>query len=418
MRRLVITFDRTGRARLGVAVVAFAIIAGGAGYYLGSSGTGGAGESGRPTQNGSSHKILYWYDPMVPQERYDHPGLSSMGMQTVPKYADEGGGEGERGTVRIDPARMQNLGVRIATASMGQIGARLDVPGTVDFNQRNVAVVQARASGFVQHVYGRAPGDIVGRGAPIVDLMVPEWAGAQREFLAVRGYRASLADASRQRMRLLGMPESLISRLERTGQVSPITTVTTPIGGAIQTLDARAGMTVGMGQTLAQVTSLDTVWLNAAVPEASAGEVRVGQWASADIAAFPERSFGGRIVAVLPTAQSDTRTITFRIELNNPRQMLRPGMFATVHLGQAVHTSLLVPTESVIRTGRRTLVILALSKGRYQPAEVTIGREDKGQSEVIAGLSPGERVVTSGQFLIDSEASLTGIPVRKIGAPR
>jgi Cu(I)/Ag(I) efflux system membrane fusion protein len=301
---------------------------------------------------------------------------------------------------------------------MGQIGARLDVPGTIDFNQRNVAVVQARTSGFVQRVYGRAPGDIVGRGAPIVDLLVPEWAGAQREFLAVRGYRASLTEASRQRMRLLGMPESLISRVERTGRVSAVTTVVTPVGGAIQTLDARAGMTVSMGQTLAQVTSLDTVWLNAAVPEARAGDIRVGQWTSADITAFPGMSFGGRVVAVLPTAQSETRTITFRVELNNPRLLLRPGMFATVHLGQAVHNALLVPSESVIRTGKRTLVIRSLPNGRYQPAEVSVGREENGQTEILAGLSPGEKVVTSGQFLIDSEASLTGLPVRKIGAPR
>jgi Cu(I)/Ag(I) efflux system membrane fusion protein len=416
MKRTIIftRWDRT--ERLAVGAVLIALLGGVAGYLLAPSGS--SQTQTQATQNGSARKVLYWYDPMVPQEKYDHPGLSSMGMQTIPKYADEGGGEGDQGTVRIDPARMQNLGARIATATMGQIGARLDVPGTIDFNQRNVAVVQARTSGFVQRVYGRAPGDIVGRGAPIVDLLVPEWAAAQREFLAVRGYRASLTEASRQRMRLLGMPESLISRVERTGRVNPVTTVATPVGGAIQTLDARAGMTVSMGQTLAQVTSLDPVWLNAAVPEASAGEIRVGQWASADITAFPNMSFGGRVVAVLPTAQSETRTITFRVELNNPRLLLRPGMFATVHLGQAVHGALLVPSESVIRTGKRTLVILALPSGRYHPAEVSIGREENSQTEILAGLSEGEKVVTSGQFLIDSEATLTGIPVRKIGVPR
>lgn len=416
MKRTIIftRWDRT--ERLAVGAVLIALLGGIAGYLLAPSRP--SQTQTQATQDGSSRKVLYWYDPMVPQEKYDHPGLSSMGMQTIPKYADEAGGQGDQGSIRIDPARMQNLGVRIATATMGQIGARLDVPGTIDFNQRNVAVVQARTAGFVQRVYGRAPGDIVGRGAPIVDLLVPEWAGAQREFLAVRGYRASLTEASRQRMRLLGMPEGLISHVERTGRVSPVTTVTTPVGGAIQTLDARAGMTVSAGQTLAQVTSLDTVWLNAAVPEASAGEIRVGQWASADLAAFPNMSFGGRIVAVLPTAQSETRTITFRIELRNPRLLLRPGMFATVHLGEATHAALLVPSESVIRTGKRTLVILALPGGRYQPAEVSVGRDENGQTEVVAGLSAGERVVTSGQFLIDSEATLTGLPVRKIGAPR
>ena len=188
-------WDRT--ERLTVGAVAIGLAGAAAGYLLAPASSPPA----QATQEGSSRKVLYWYDPMVPQEKYDHPGLSSMGMQTIPKYADEGGGA-DQGTVRIDPARMQNLGVRIATATVGQIGSRLDVPGTIDFNQRNVAVVQARAAGFVQRIYGRAPGDIVGRNAPIVDLLVPEWAGAQREFLAVRGYRPSLTDASRQRMRL------------------------------------------------------------------------------------------------------------------------------------------------------------------------------------------------------------------------
>src|SRR5439155_14770201 len=152
---------------------------------------------------------------MVPQEHYDQPGLSSMGMQTIPKYADEGG---EAAGVRIDPSQVQSLGIRIAAAEMGTIGSALDVPGTIDFNQRNVAIVQARSAGFVQRTYNRAPGDILPAGAPIADLLVPEWAGAQREFLTVRrlGY-GSLANASRQRMRLLGMPEDVIAQVERTG---------------------------------------------------------------------------------------------------------------------------------------------------------------------------------------------------------
>lgn len=415
MKRTVLFTRWDKRDRLAAGAVGIALASGLAGYLLAP---GPSARTETATEDGSTRKVLYWYDPMVPQEKYDQPGLSSMGMQTIPKYADEGGGGSDQGTVRIDPARMQNLGIRISTATMGPIGSRMDVPGTIDFNQRNVAVVQARTGGFVQRVYGRAPGDIVGRGAPIVDLLVPEWAGAQREFLAVRGYRASLAEASKQRMRLLGMPESLIARVERTGRVSSVTTVSTPVGGAIQTLDARAGMTVSAGQTLAQVTSLGTVWLNAAVPEASAGAIRVGQWASADVTAFPNMSFGGRVVAVLPTAQSETRTITFRIELNNPGLLLRPGMFATVHLGEAAHSALLVPSESVIRTGKRTLVILAFPQSHYQPAEVTTGREENGQTEILAGLSQGERVVASGQFLLDSEATLTGISVRKIGATR
>jgi Cu(I)/Ag(I) efflux system membrane fusion protein len=160
------------------------------------------------------------------------------------------------------------------------------------------------------------------------------------------------------------------------------------------------------------------VWLNAAVPEARAGEVRLGQTATADVAAFPGTPFSGRIVAILPTAQTESRTITVRVELPNLGLRLRLGMFATVHLGQAARAALVVPSEAVIRTGKRVLVMLALPGGRFRPAEVEIGRESKGQTEILAGLSAGEKVVASGQFLLDSEASLSGIPARPLAGDK
>jgi Cu(I)/Ag(I) efflux system membrane fusion protein len=410
---MIIINDRSTRARIGVALAALVLAAGGLGYYLGSSGGGTA--SSKVDQQGG-RKVLYYYDPMVPQEHYDHPGLSSMGMQTIPKYADEGG---EAAGVQVSPAEVQSLGVRTATAEMGTIGSSLDVTGTVDFNQRNVAIVQSRSGGFVQRTYNRAPGDLVSAGAPIADLLIPQWGGAQQEFLAVRklGDR-NLTAAARQRLRLLGMPDGVIARVERTGGTNGVVTISTPVGGAIQELDARPGMTVSAGQTLAQVTSLGTVWLNAAVPEARAAEVRLGQTATADVAAFPGTPFSGRIVAILPTAQAESRTITVRVELPNSGLRLRPGMFATVHLGQAARAALVVPSEAVIRTGKRVLVMLALPGGRFRPAEVEIGRESNGQTEILAGLSPGEKVVASGQFLLDSEASLSGIPARPLAGDR
>jgi Cu(I)/Ag(I) efflux system membrane fusion protein len=410
---MIIINDRSTRARIGVALAALALAAGGLGYYLGSSGNGSQSSQ---AQQQAGRKVLYYYDPMVPQEHYDHPGLSSMGMQTIPKYANEGG---QAAGVQVSPAEVQSLGVRTATAQMGTIGSSLDVTGTVDFNQRNVAIVQSRSGGFVQRTYNRAPGDLLSAGAPIADLLIPQWGGAQQEFLAVRklGDR-NLTAAARQRLRLLGMSDGVIARVERTGGTNGVVTISTPVGGAIQELDVRPGMTVSAGQTLAQVTGLGTVWLNAAVPEARAAEVRLGQTATADVAAFPGTPFSGRIVAILPTAQTDSRTITVRVELPNSGLRLRPGMFATVHLGQAARAALVVPSEAVIRTGKRNLVMLALPGGRFRPAEVEIGRESNSQTEILAGLSPGEKVVASGQFLLDSEASLSGIPARPLAGDR
>ena len=272
-------------------------------------------------------------------------------------------------------------------------------------------------AGFVQRVYARAPGDIVSAGAPIADLLVPSWGGAQAEYLAVRQSGGpALEAAARQRLRLLGMPDSLIEAVARDGRARTVVTVTTPQGGAIQTLDVRQGMTVSMGQTLAQVSGLGSVWLNAAVPEAMGGQVKVGQAARAELAAFPGEVFTGRVTAILPTTQIDSHTLQVRIELPNPAGRLHPGMFATVHLSGAAHPALFVPSEAVIRTGKRTLVMVAGDGGRFQPVEVQIGREDADRTEILAGLGEGQKVVASGQFLIDSEASLAGVQTRPLAS--
>jgi Cu(I)/Ag(I) efflux system membrane fusion protein len=245
---------------------------------------------------------------------------------------------------------------------------------------------------------------------------VPEWAGAQAEFLAGRRTgNTALTQAARQRLALLGMPMSTIASVEGSGRPHNIVTISTPTGGVIKTLGVRAGMTVTAGQTLAEINGLGTVWLNAAVPEAIAGSLRPGQPVQAMLAAFPGERLSGRISAILPETQIDSRTLTMRIELPNRGGRLRPGMFATVSFGGSARPALLVPSEALIRTGKRTLVMLALDKGRYRPAEVQTGRESGDNTEILGGLSEGEKIVASGQFLIDSEASLSGVQARPIG---
>ena len=401
-------------SRWRAALLGTLIVAGGGGYWLGQRGGEAAPTAGTAAEG---RKILYYYDPMFPQQKFDKPGKSPfMDMQLEPKYADEGAaGAGVATGVTIDPSAMQNLGIRIVAARMGSLAKTLNVAGSIDFNQRDVAIIQARSGGFVSRVYGRAPGDVVQAGAAIADVQLPEWGGAQTEFLSVKRLgRPALTLAARQRLRLMGMSDGLIASVERSGRTNGTATITTPISGVIQTLDARAGVTLAIGQTLAQVSGLRTVWLNGAVPEAQSGSVRIGQAATATLAAFPGESFGGRVIAILPTAQTDSRTLTVRIELDNVQGRLRPGMFASVALGGDARPALLIPGEAVIRTGTRTLVMLATGDGRYHPAEVRVGREGGGQTEVLQGLGVGEKVVASGQFLLDSEASLTGIAVRPL----
>lgn len=400
--------------RLGIAVGAL---------FLVGTGVGGGlviaqrvdGAADVTTDGGGEREILYWYDPMIPNERYPGPGKSSMNMDTIPRYADEGGDSATPG-VRIDPALTQNLGVRYATARRGDLEGDLSATAILDYNERDIAVVQSRADGFVQRVYNRAPGDVIVAGAPLVDLLIPSWGGAQTEYLAVRGTGNSpLIQAARQRLILLGMSETLITSVERSGRPRNTITITSPTGGVIKTLGVRAGMSVTQGMTLAEINGLATVWVNAAIPEALASQLRAGQSVGVALAAFPGERFTGRLTALLPELVGDSRTVTGRIEMTNRGGRLRPGMFGRITFGGGSTSALLVPTEAVIRTGERDIVMLALPEGRYRPAEVRIGREAGGQTGILAGLGEGERIVASGQFLIDSEASLSGVTARPIG---
>jgi Cu(I)/Ag(I) efflux system membrane fusion protein len=337
-----------------------------------------------------------------------------MNMTLIPKYADETPGTPG---VQIDPARAQNLGVRLATAERGALPSGVSATGVIAFNERDVAVVQAKAAGFVQRVYARAPGDTLAAGAPLTDLLVPEWSGAQGEYLAVqRTGNAALIQASRERLKLLGMPPALIEAVEKTGRVRNVVTVSTPSGGVIKTLGVRNGMTVTAGQTLAEINGLSRVWLNASIPEAMAGQIRPGESVTATLAAYPGETFNGRVTAILPQTDAASHTLTARVDLPNPGGRLRPGMFALAQFGGMSQPALLVPSEAVIRTGARSLVMVAQAGGRYTPAEVRIGRERDGRTEILAGLSEGEKVVASGQFLLDSEASLSGIQARPIAS--
>ncbi|QAX85448.1 efflux RND transporter periplasmic adaptor subunit [Pseudomonas sp. DTU12.3] len=382
-----------------------------AGYWFAQQRLGSdEGAVVEPSRNApDAGKALYWYDPMYPQQKFDKPGKSPfMDMQLVPRYASA---TSDRAAVSIDPGLTQNLGLRFATVTRGVFDSSLDVSGVLAFNERDVAVIQARTPGFVERVYAHAPGDVLKANAALADILVPEWAAAQTEFLALKGFGDSeLLAAARQRLRLTGMPAALIAQVERNGKVQPHLTLTSPIAGVLQALNVRTGMTVAAGETLATVNGLSSVWLAVAVPESEAGSISVGQAVEAQFPAFAGIKINGKVSAILPQTNADSRTLQVRVELPNPEERLRPGLTAQVRLHPTTGPSQLwVPSEAVIRTGRRTLVMLAEDAGRYRPVQVQIGQESDGRTAIVAGLEEGQKVVTSGQFLLDSEASLKGI---------
>ncbi len=359
----------------------------------------------------AERQVLFWYDPMVPTQKFDKPGKSPfMDMQLVPRYADEGGTAGAAG-VSVSPQAQQSLGLRVAKAETRRFGTTVDAVGTVMLNERDVAIVQARSAGFVEKVFARAPGDVVAAGAPLAELLHPEWLAAQQEYLAVRDTGdAALTRAARQRLVLLGLPAALLQQVERSGQPQALSLVTAPIGGLISELMVRQGMTVSAGMTLARINGLATVWVEAAVPEAQSAGVQRGQRAEVRLAALPGTVLGGTVGAVLPEANLASRTLRVRIELPNPGLRLRAGQFAQVALqGAATADAVVVPAEAVIRTGRRALVYLLDAPGRYRPVEVQTGAEQDGFIVIRQGVAAGQQVVASSQFLIDSEASLQGL---------
>lgn len=366
-------------------------------------------------------KALYWYDPMVPQQHFDHPGKSPyMDMQLVPKLADTAGAD--TGTVRIDPRQVQSLGIRTARAERGLLTPTVRTTGTLAFDERAVTVVQSRVPGIVEQLLVRSPLAMVKQGQPLLTLIAPDWTAAQEEYLALRRTHSaglnSVRDAARGRLVLLGMGEAQIRAIESSGRAQTRITIGAPRAGVIAELGVREGATIAAGAPLLTINGLDSVWMNAAIPETQIARVTAGSKAKAELPAFPGESFDGTIEVLLPDVDATTRTLTARIVLPNPQHRLAPGMFARVEIASAARSidSVLIPSEAVIATGTRQVVIVDAGEGRFRAQEVRIGDEADGRTSVLEGLHDKDAVVLSGQFLIDSEASLTGTLARLEGS--
>jgi Cu(I)/Ag(I) efflux system membrane fusion protein len=442
------------KKQIGIVVAAVAALAGAAGmYWLGpqraadlpAASTGGGAPS--PTQRGSlsvaegeeatrrhmrtgvkagdvdpanGRKVLYYHDPMVPGNKFDKPAKSPfMDMMLVPVYAD---GDTDQGKVTVSPRIQQNLGVRTALVTETMLSPQLAAVGAIAFNEREQAVIQARASGFVERLHVRATFDRVARGQALAELYVPDWVAAQQEYLAVRRLQgadiAPLVEGAKSRMRLAGMTEEQIRGIEASGRTNPRTTVIAPAAGLVTEIGAREGMAVMPGATLFRINGFSTVWANAEVPESQAALVRPGARVRAQTPATPGTVYEGRVQALLPDVNATTRTLKARVELANPRGLLVPGMFVSMNFtDMRTERSIVVPTEALIHTGKRSVVIVAEDNGRFRPVEVQAGIETGGQTEIKKGLLPGQRVVVSSQFLIDSEASLKGVEARLNNEP-
>jgi Cu(I)/Ag(I) efflux system membrane fusion protein len=350
-------------------------------------------------------EVLYWYDPMYPNTRFDKPGKSPfMDMDLVPRYRDEGLGEG----ILIDPAMTQNLGVGTVRAKAGTLSMSGEYAASVAFNGYLTARVQPRADGFVSKTYALFPGDTVAEGDPIADITVPEWASDQSDYLLLRKQKADpgIIRGVREKLRLSGMPEEMLKEIDKSGRIQTTLKVGSPIAGVLTGLDVYVGMNADKGMTLAVVQGFDPAWVEALVPEKdillATGKARI------TLPAYPGRVFPSSQSKVLPKADPGSRSVPMRFLVPNPDGLLIPGLTARVSLRATGGQGVLIPLQSLIDLGDEQRVITRAPDGSFVPKLVMAGPSSDGQVLILEGLSEGDEVVANGLFLIDSEANLRG----------
>jgi Cu(I)/Ag(I) efflux system membrane fusion protein len=352
-------------------------------------------------------KPQYWYDPMHPAEHFDKPGKSPfMDMQLVPKYAKDAA----PGSIAVDSRVVENLGLRLAKVEQGSFARLVDTVGSVAVDEHRIEAVQVRQPGWVERLDVRAVGDSVRRGQLLAGIYSPDLLATQQEFLIALGSNdPQLIEAARRRLALFGLSETQIARVEKTQRVERRVDYYAPFDGYVMDLGARQGAEVQPGTMLFQLVDLSTVWVTAEVPETQAAWLKPGDRAEVEVPALPGERFVGQVDYLYPELTQATRTLKVRVVVKNPHMHLRPGMFAAAHFQSMTQDhALTVPSESVIKTGMRSFVIVADDDTHFRPTRVRIGAEQGGRSEILEGLTLGQNVVSSGQFLIDSEANLRG----------
>ena len=349
-------------------------------------------------------KILYWVAPMDPSYRRDEPGKSPMGMDLVPVYADDNMGP----DVKISPAVINNMGVRTAKVERGRLWRRVDTVAAVNFDQSKVSHIHLRTDGWLEKLAVRSEGERVKRGDRLFNVYSPTLVNAMEEYVqALSSSNRRLINASKDRLLSLGISSQQIEELGRTRKVPQTVAIYSPQDGVVAELNVREGMYVKPDTEIMRLADLSTIWILADVFENQADWVSLGQPADVSLSYMPGKQWEGKVEYIYPSLDPKTRTLKVRLQFDNPEEELKPNMYGHVSIyGGAKQGVLNIPREALIRTGSEQRVIVALGEGRFAPKTVKAGMESGDWVEIIEGLKEGETVVTSGQFLIDSEASL------------
>ncbi len=393
-----------------VVLVLGAALGAGAMYFLPQETSDGEGS------DSGERKPLYWVAPMDPNYKRDKPGKSPMGMDLIPVYPEDlAGGGDSSGTVSISPDVVNNLGVRTAQAQMMRLVDTIHTVGHVEYAEDRLEHVHSRVSGWVEKLHVRAEGDPVEKGQPLYEIYSPELVNAQEEYLiALQRGNKSLVQAAHDRLMALELSHATIERLKKTRKVAQRVTMLAPAGGVVLELGIREGYYVKPATTIMSIGTLDEVWVLTEVYQRQADLVRAGDPVVVTTDFLPGEQFEGVVDYVYPALDAKTRTLPVRVRLANPGHRLKPNMYVDVRIQpQAAATeTLVVPREAVIRTGTMDRVVLALGDGKFKSVKVRLGRVNVDWAEILEGLEKGDRVVTSAQFLLDSESSVNSDFVR------
>jgi multidrug efflux pump subunit AcrA (membrane-fusion protein) len=359
---------------------------------------------------------------MNPQYHSDHPGKSPMGMDLLPKYADDDAASLAPGTVTISPQTQQLIGVRTATVASAPLARAIRTTGQLVADETKLAHVHVKVKGWIEKVYVDFVGQLVKKGQPLFTVYSPDLVATEQEYLIARKgedylgnapYRqisegaTSLLDATRDRLRLWDITDDQIARLEKTGKIERTMTFYSPVSGFVLDRQAYPQTAVGPDKELYLVADLSDIWVNADVYEYEIPYVHVGQRATMRLSYYPGKTYTGKVTYIYPTVDPQTRTVKVRLEFPNPNFDLKPQMFADVELNVDYGTNLLVPAEAVLDSGSRQTVFVVKGDGYFEPRDIKVGPRVDDKFIVLSGLKPGETIVTSGNFLIDSESRLS-----------
>ena len=376
-------------------------------------------------------KILYWQAPMNPSEIYDKPGKSAMGMDLVPVYEDQ---VNAGPTVVIDPTTVQNMGVRSSVVKRSDFSRSIRTVGKLGYNEERTYVVTSKISGWIEKLYVDYTGQKVNRGQSLMEIYSPDLVTTQQEYLLalknkeltgdtkfndIRDGAQSLLQSTRQRLLYWDIPESAINELEQSGTVKKSLVLPSPASGIVTHKNAVQGSYVTQGAPLFQIADISTVWVMASIYDTDLPWIRTGQEAEIELSYLPGKKISGHVSYIYPYVDEKARDVKVRIEFPNPGLDLRPGMFANVSLKtETIKNALVINSGSIIHSGRRNVVFIVKDKGHFEPREITVGEEgDGGMVRVLTGLNENDQIVTSAQFLLDSESRLQGV-IQKMLAER